>query len=91
MMYHIIIHMFTYLELQSKRQNLLEDKWGLVSWVFNNTPWVYMYLPRWVWSMYLDVKVDFYTMRRNANARRGRGVGVHVTWVNYSIIIHVIY
>jgi len=38
-----------------------------------------------------DGKVDFYTMCRNANGRRGGGVRVHVTWVNYSIIIHVIY
>ena len=38
-----------------------------------------------------DGKANFYTMRRNANASRGRGVRVHVTCVNYSIIIHVIY
>jgi len=41
--------------------------------------------------MHPVAKVDFYTMRGNANARRGRGVRVHVTCVNYSIIIHVIY
>ena len=38
--------------------------------------------------MHPVAKVDFYTMRRNANARRGRGVRVHVTCVNYSIIIN---